>query len=485
MSKTASGVLLSILDLDRTSPVPLYQQVCARIRDAVLADVLAPGTRLPSTRTLARELSISRNTVMTAFDQLLAEGVLVGRPGAGTFVAVPAEHERRPRTEVADRLTSRHARAGEPGDDDPPETPTFAVGAPATDRFPLRRWRELTSRRLRRSGPRLAREVAPCGVAALRSAIARHVGAYRGVRCDPRQVIVTSSCQQSLLLVAQALLEPGDRVWFEEPGYFLARELLAMRGADVVPVPVVEGGIPVDAARALAPEAKLVYVTPSNQFPLGGSLDLARRRDLLEWARDDDGWIVEDDYDSEFRFDGEPLPSLQGLDDAGRVLYAGTFSKALSPAVGVAYLILPEDLVDSFSRLKSLVDPHPHLLPQMVLADLIDGGDFAAHVRRMRDLYRARADVLLDELGQRIGDTLRVERPTGGLHLVGRLPSTWDDEAIAREAMSRGLRPVPLSRTYATPPTETGLLLGFAGNDSTALRRGAAVLAQLLDHGKV
>jgi GntR family transcriptional regulator/MocR family aminotransferase len=317
------------------------------------------------------------------------------------------------------------------------------------------------------------------GYRPLREAIATHVAAARAVRCDWRQVIVFSSTQQSLDLAARLLLDPGDSVWMEEPGYPGARAAFTASGARVVPVPVDGMGLSVSAGKTLAPATRLAYVTPSHQFPLGTTLSLARRLELLRWATEHEAWIIEDDYDSEFRYTGRPLASLQGIDGGERVIYAGTFNKIFFPSLRLAFLIVPEALVDSFTAARAATDGAPPTLLQGALADFIASGHLAAHIRRMRELYRSRRDALLDAASE-IGRLVALGPADTGLHVVAHLPDGADDRDIARRAHAQGLGAPPLSRYYLGPPSASGLLLGYAHEPPERIRQGIRTLARVL-----
>jgi GntR family transcriptional regulator/MocR family aminotransferase len=486
-----SAAAFAFVELDRESPVPLYQQLYAAFRGAILAGRLPPGTILPSTRSIADDLRVSRNTGARAFEQLLAEGYVVGRVGSGTYVAedLPEEclatragSEARSAPEsAAPRLSVRGERlasamqvlSAAPGAGYP-----FRAGTPALDAFPYEVWSRLVAKR--RNLP--PREVLgwgdPAGYEPLRAAIADYLGAARGVRCDAEQVIVVAGSQQAIDVAARLLLDPGDAAWMEEPGYAGARASFLGAGLKVVPVPVDGEGLDVAAAIARAPRARMAYVAPSHQFPLGGTMGLARRLALLEWAERAGAWIVEDDYDSEYRYAGRPLAALQGLDRGGRVIYLGTFSKVLFPALRLAYLVVPRRLAGAF-RAARLLDAAP-TFEQMVLADFIAGGHFVRHIRRMRALYAARQAALVREAARSLGGRLRVEPSDAGMHLIGWLPEGADDAAVARAAAERGVEVLPLSSFYACKPGRPGVLLGYACVNERDLAWGIARLARAL-----
>ena len=434
MAKRRAVVTIGTLGLERASSVPLYRQLYDALRDAILSGRLRPGSRLPSTRALADDLGASRNTVLAAFGQLLAEGYLEGRVGAGTTVArTLPETLLRARPEVEGtkqpgrrpRLSRRGAQllgtrggvanaaiAAQP----------FRPGLPGLDAFPFDLWTRLVARRWRRVPRQLLDYGDPAGYAPLREAIAAYLGEARAVRCEASQVIVVTGAQQAVDLAARVLLDPGDTAWVEDPGYQGARGALIAAGIRLAPVPVDAEGLDVRRGARSAPGARLVYVTPSHQYPLGVTMSLNRRLALLEWASASGAWILEDDYDSEYRYAGRPLAALQGLDTAGRVIYAGTFSKVLFPALRLGYLVVPPELVDAFVAARALADRHSPSVTQAALADFIDGGHFARHVRRTRALYAERQAALVHAARRTLGGLLEVAPAEAGMHLMGWLP---------------------------------------------------------------
>lgn len=480
--KQPAGALLPNLEAPFAAGSPLHLQIYRRIRGAILGGALPPGSRLPSTRTLAADLGVSRNTTEEAFSQLEAEGYLVRRVGDGTYVALPDSPAPPPRPRAGGPVRSPGSRslsargraiAGAGACPEPTVPRPFAAGLPALEAFPFDTWSRLLARRLRRSGRDLLGYGDPAGYGPLREAVAAYLGTARGVTCNPRQVIVLTSSQQALDLAARLLVDPGDEVWMEEPGYLGGRAALTAAGARIVPVPVDENGLDVARGESLAPGARLAYVTPSHQYPLGVTLSLERRLALLAWAERAGSFLVEDDYDSEFRYTGRPLAAIQGLDSAGRVLYVGTFTKALFPSIRLAYLVAPEDLVDAFVHARTLMDGHTPTLLQAVLADFLAEGHFGAHVRRMRALYHERRDALL-EAGATLGPV------EAGFHATLHLPAGTDDVAVARRAAARGIEVQPLSRFYAGSTVTPGLVLGFAGIAPEAIREGMRRLAEVL-----
>jgi GntR family transcriptional regulator / MocR family aminotransferase len=493
MPKRSTGAIITGLGLVRGGPMPLHRQLYEGLREAILTRRLAPGMRLPSTRTLASELGLSRYTVVDAFRQLCAEGYLEGHVGAGTCVArtvpddllrpaLPAiaasvpSRERRPRSQRSDGQTALGrpllwTRRGPTRHSQP-----FQVGVPALEAFPGDHWGRLVARHARAVSASMRGYQDPAGYVPLRRAIAAYLAAARGVHCTAEQVIVVNGAQQAIALTAQVLLNPGEVVWVEEPGYPGAQGALLGAGARLIPVPIDAEGLEVEAGKARGPDARLAVVTPSHQCPLGVTMSLQRRLALLAWAREAGAWVIEDDYDSEYGYVGRPLAALQGLDTAGRVVYAGTFSKVLFPALRLGYLVVPPDLLEAFAAARLFADMHPPLLEQMVLAEFMTEGHFARHIRRMRRLYAERQAALLDA-ARPLSDWLDVRPAEAGMHLLGWLPGGSDDQAIAQLAARHQVVTHPLSRYYLEPAEPRALLLGYASVPIPAIREGARRLA--------
>ncbi len=494
MSPRAARSPLLTVALDARAGAPLFQQLYDGLRAAILAGALAPGGRLPATRGLARELGVSRNTVLNAYEQLLAEGYLEGKAGSGTYVpqTLPDEllQARRAdgeqgRQTAGQRSLSRRGELlartpvsvarGDPRDHRP-----FRSGVPAFDAFPFATWGRLAARRLRRPPPELLGYGDPAGYRPLREAIAAHLATARAVRCEPEQVIVVNGTQQAVDLAARLLLDPGDVAWVEEACYPGTRGALHAPGVRLVPVPVDDDGLDVAAGAALCPAARMAYVTPSHQYPLGVTMGLARRLALLEWARRADAWVLEDDYDSEFRYAGRPLAALQGLDRDGRVIYLGTLSKVLFPSLRMGYLVVPPGLAGPFARARALADRHSPTLAQAVVADFMAEGHFVRHVRRMRTLYAERQEALLRAARRELGGLLEVAPAETGLQLVGWLPEGCDDRAVSEAARAAGVETAPLSAYHAVSTRRRGLLLGYAGFEPRLIRDGVRRLAAAL-----
>ncbi|HLO33433.1 MAG TPA: PLP-dependent aminotransferase family protein [Anaerolineales bacterium] len=472
--------------------VPLYQALYAHIRTAILSGELRGGMKMPSTRALADELNISRNTVLNAYRQLLAEGYLEGKEGSGTFVAhilpellLAAPHPPKPQTtqpfpaELSRPQFSERAKAQIEVSQPPTRgTPRpFLAEAPALDVFPYQVWSRLVVRQARRLPVSSFLYQDSAGYRPLREAIAAHVAVSRQVHCTPEQVMIVPGSQGALDLAARMLINPGDLAWIEDPGYPGARGAFLGAGADVIPVPIDHEGLIVEIGIARAPGARLVYLTPSHQFPLGVTMSLARRLALLDWAKQANAYILEDDYDSEFRFATRPLATLQGLDEADRVIYIGTFSKVLFPSLRIGYLILPPALVDAFLKVRRLIDIHSPMLEQAVLADFMNEGHFTRHLRRMRTLYAERRSALLEAAREL---PLEIHSPEAGIHCVGWLPDGMDDSALAHKAGTYELDLTPVSSFSIEPLTRKGFLLGYGGYSVQEIKDGARRLGTLL-----
>jgi len=479
--------------IDPRSADTLQAQVYAGICQAIRQGVIATGTRVPSSRALAADLGVSRTTTVLAYDQLVAEGYVTTRGGSGTFVAddLPDEGARVPvPTPGSER---RHPPISARGRAIAAIPPTvlriagpprpFRIGTPALDRFPLQVWTQLTRRQLRSPTFGQLDYGHRAGLPALREAIADHVSRARGTSCVADQVVVVAGAQHGLDLISRLLLDPGDVAWMEDPGYPGARAALVAAGARIRPIPVDAQGLDADVGMRRARDARLIYVTPSHQFPLGVSMSLPRRLSLLAWARATGAWIVEDDYDSEFRFGTRPTPCLHGLDGDGRVIYVGSFSKTLFPALRLGFLIVPSVLHDAVLAARRASDIHPAALSQAVVADLMTSGAFERHLRRMRGEYRARLEALGDGLARHCHGALTLRPVRTGLHAVADLVGAADDD-VFREAMARGLETMPVSGYYSVDrgaQAVNALVLGFAAVPPDVLFSGTERLAAAID----
>jgi GntR family transcriptional regulator/MocR family aminotransferase len=490
MAKYSSAIPNGLINLDGQSQTPLYRQLYDCLRRAILTGQLAPGTRLQSSREMASELKVSRNTVVNAYEQLLAEGYLEGQVGSGTYVsrALPEDlisvktlTRARSRAGAGGAALSERGRIFAAFAPSVPRAPEpvrpFQAGVPALDSFPFDTWLKLLAKHWRRPAAALLGYGEPQGHAPLRRAVASYLGLSRAVRCTPEQVIIIDGAQMAFDLIARVLLDPGDAAWMEEPGYPGVRAALTAAGARLVHVPVDAEGLDVAAGAALEPGARLIYVTPSHQFPLGMTMSLPRRLALLDWASRAGAWVMEDDFDSEYRYEGRPLASLQGLDTDGRVVYIGTFSKFLFPSLRLGYIVAPPNLVDAFVAARAMAGRHSPTVEQAVLTDFIEEGHFGRHIRRMRTLYRERQTFLVEALRREAGDTVEVEPADAGIQLTAWLPEGLDDKEVSRAAAERGVESRPVSGFYAGKPGRAGVELGYAAFNEAQIRKGAAEFA--------
>ncbi len=465
----------------------LYRWLYGELRTAILDGRLRPGSRLPATRDLAAAYRLARSTIVTAFEQLKSEGYVDGRSGSGTYVSqVLPEHLLDVRGPKAEKrlphrriVLSAYARRLQPfrGTAVRPMR-AFRPNQPALDLFPTDLWAQVAARRLRRVSANLLAGGEALGYRPLREAVAAYLNSSRGVTCTAEQVLILSGAQEALDRTARILLNPGESVWMEEPGYPGAGVVFRALGAQIRRVPVDSEGLSLEIGKKRWRAPRLVYVTPGHQFPLGVTMSLRRRLALLEWARHSGVLIFEDDYDSEYRYVGRPVPAMQGLDRSGVVIFAGSFSAVLFPALRLGYLVVPEEMVDVFAAAESVSTHHPPLLEQAVLCDFITEGHFARHIRRMREIYAERLQVLLESAKERLGGALEISGVEAGLQTVGWLRRGLSAEKTADLAAARDVEVVPLSRYASGRPRREGLILGFAAVAPKELRRGVEELAR-------
>ncbi|KHT25181.1 PLP-dependent aminotransferase family protein [Pectobacterium brasiliense] len=450
----------------REHDAPLYLQLYRRYRDAITAGKLHPGDRVPSVRSLASELNLARGTVEMAYQMLASEGYFLTRGPAGTIVS-PRLENLGESGHIATSLSQIPAR---------PQTETtqvqpFQLGLPALDAFPRKTWARLAGHNLRTLDTAAMIYPDPAGYEPLRRAIATYLGISRGITCTYEQVFITAGYRRALELVCRTLLQPGDSGWFEDPGYLFARQFLDRAGMHLQPVPVDEEGLNVDMGQQRAAEARFAVVTPTHQSPMGVALSLPRRLQLLEWASHRRSWIIEDDYDSEFRYHGRPLPALKSLDRDGRVLYTGTFSKVLFPGLRLAYLVVPEPQIERFKDTANHFCCPGSILPQATVAAFMEQGHFARHLRRMRSLYAIRRGYLVDELLQTLGSHLIVQPQAGGIHVLARLAARGNDQSLAAVAQSHGLAIQALNDWRISSSSHGGLLMGFTNVAEPAMAK--------------
>src|ERR1700683_2346050 len=490
MKKAASGVIPLIV-IDRRSPKLLHRQVYDKYRTAIVDGSLRPGQRISSTRVLASELGVSRFPVLNAHAQLVAEGYLESRVGAGTVVS----------RSLPDQLTSSKptgtgftaARSGvrlvarrSSNLSRLQSFPwfqgwgAFGVGQVALDQFPHRIWTSLVTRRSRNIDVKSFHYGDQMGLRPLRETIATYLRTARSLRCAAEQIMIVSGSQQALEISARVLLDSGSPVWVEEPGYRLAQDALVLNGCRLIPVPVDEGGLGVSAGIKRCRGARAALVTPSHQFPLGVTMSASRRFQLLDWAQSTGSWIVENDYDSDYRYESMPIASLQGIDGNARVIYIGTFSKVLFPSLRLGYIVIPPDLVDSFPRIRRALDLGPPTFLQEVLAEFIDKGHFGRHIRRMRVLYRERRTALADSIQKELGSMVEVMGDEAGMHLAVTLQNGRRDLEIVERAARQNLWLWPLSPAYAGKAKRSGFILGFGSTAAAEIPRAVRKLRNLL-----
>lgn len=470
MKKAPTGISL-ILAVDRGAPKALHRQVYDAYRAAILDRSLRAGQRIPSTRILASELGISRIPVLTAYAQLVAEGYFESRVGSGTIVTrslpdqVTFSEPRRPESarvragsrRLSERLSNLGSVEGFPWQRG---WGAFGVSQVAFGQFPFQVWNALVTRHCRKAYAKSLDYGNAMGAKDLREAIAGYLRTARGVRCEARQIMVVSGSQQALDISARVFLDRGSRVWMEEPGYRFARNVFAINGCKIVPVPVDHSGLNVAAGIKLCRTARAALVTPSHQYPLGVTMSASRRMQLLDWAQSSESWIIEDDYDSEYRYESLPIASLQGLDSNSRVIYVGSFSKVLFPSLRLGYLVIPSDLLDRFVAVRLAMDIGPPTFFQHVLADFIIQGHFSRHIRRMRLLYGERRSALIDCIFKDLGSAAEVTGGEAGMHVSVTLNGINDCE-IAERAARQNVWLVPLSTSYLGKATRQGFILGF------------------------
>ena len=474
MSRPLLGTSASEIGIDRDDREPIQAQIARQLRSLVLSGRLKPQTKLPSTRALSEELNVARATVVEAYEQLLSEGYLETRSGSGTRVAAelpgslltsaPKERAREP---------SRGAARSEPAR-------PFRSGLVDWENFPHDEWGRLLGRFWRNPPVTLLEHNDPFGWLPLREAIARHLYEWRGIDCAAEQVIVTAGGLDAFDLIGRSILKPGDEVWFEEPGYPTARRIFSLGGVTAAPVPVDAEGLVVARGIERAQDARAAFVTPARQYPTGVTMPLARRLELLDWAADADAIVIEDDYDSEYRYVGKPLPALMSLDKRARVIYTGTFSKVFSPIVRLGYIVVPQALVKRFREERVLHGAPPSLMAQPALAEFMGSGAFAIHIRRMRRIYAARRRALMEALKPGEGKLFTVDASPAGLMLLLRLPPGVSDEALVEKLEAKGIETQSLSSHYAGRKREQGLLLSFAGFSEDDLQHAAAKLIGVL-----
>jgi GntR family transcriptional regulator/MocR family aminotransferase len=493
MNKKSTFIFLNEKNKDN----PLYRQIYKAIRSSILKGELSAGTQIPATRALASELGVSRITVVNAYEQLFAEGYLESKTGSGTFVAseLPEDllqttfgKENRTRKEISD-LPLRLSNYGEKLQVEELATVSgqakinfrpFQNGLTAIDEFPFEIWSKIASKYYKNPPRSFLGYGDAQGFEPLRTAIAAHLRSARGVKCTAEQVIITSGAQQALDLTTRIFISPNDTALIEDPCYQEVKNLFAAAGAKIISVNVDEEGFDAAKIPKTGKNAKLVYVTPSHQYPLGVTMSLARRLALIDWAKKKNVWIIEDDYNSEFRYSGRPLASLQGLDKTGRVIYIGTFSKTIFPSLRIGCIVVPLELVGIFTTAKNMTDVHSPIIEQAILGEFITDGHFARHLRRMRKLYESRQSVLVEECEKHLKNLLEVKKAEAGMHLVGWLAEGLDDKKVSEKATEENLKIMPISHYFERGSPRDGLVLGYTAFDERQIKDGVIKLSKIL-----
>jgi GntR family transcriptional regulator/MocR family aminotransferase len=468
--------LEEIPPLDPEAAIPFYRQIYDRFRGAMAGGMLKPGDRVPSARALAKELGLARGTIEAAYSLLVAEGYIQARGQAGTIVTPNLDLPTRP----ASPPTTPDSGIAVPSFR-PDSILPFQMGLPALDRFPRKIWARLGARCVRAMQPADMVHPPVAGLPALRAGIAAYLQLSRGISCSPSQVFVTSGYRHTIELIAHSLLKAEDSVWLEDPGYPPTRELLGHLQIEPVAVPVDGEGMVVADGTRLAPRARAAVVTPAHQSPLCVSLSLPRRLALLDWAARNGAWIVEDDYDGEYRYVSRPLPALKSLDRDGRVLYAGTFSKVLLPSIRLAYLVVPEALVERFEQITQAFAGGSPELTQAIVTGFIQEGHFARHIQRMRKLYAERREATAAGLDSVLGKHMQIDSQPGGMHLILRLRGRQSDRRLVERMRKEGLYGEALTDWTASGEGPAALLLNFTNIDSrsTAESLGRRILSLL------
>jgi GntR family transcriptional regulator/MocR family aminotransferase len=489
MAKRPAGTLLEV-EINFHGDTPLHRQLYTAVKSAVLDGRLRPGTRLPSTRLIAGDLRISRTTVLNAFDQLSAEGYLEGKVGSGTRVAssIPGDlGKMATRSQFRSSQSRSSARFSQRAHLQPNADLSFLQasarplrpGQPDLSLFPLELWSRLAAKHWRRA-TRDPEHIDSLGYRPLRRAICEYVGRLRAVRCEPDQVLIVGGAQQALYLCAHTLLDAGESVWMEDPGYPRARWAFLSAGLNVIPVPIDSEGMIISAGKKREPSPRLVFVTPSFQCPLGSMMSLSRRLELLGLANETNAWIIEDDYFSEYRYGSGPVASLQSVDQGHRVIYVGNFSKSVVPSLRIGYLVLPPALVETFKRVRSTMSRQPPGVDQAILAEFISEGHLERHVRATLRTYRERKEALIGAIDEQAKELLETSPSGTGMYLVAWLNHGIDDQATARAAAARGVDVIPLSAFCIRPLRRKGLVLGYSAYEENRIRLAVKQLRAVL-----
>jgi GntR family transcriptional regulator/MocR family aminotransferase len=487
MPKEIEEIPFVFIRLDGSSSEPLYLQLYNVIRESILTGKLKGGLKLPGTRTLAKEIKVSRNTIILAFEQLIAEGYVTGKAGAGTYVTdnIPDKlliKEKRQFNSENDLINTKANNNQEPALVSQRNMPEnnfvpFQHGIPSVKDFPFDLWLKIFNKVMQRFSTYQLSQIDGTGYNVLKEAIAVYLQTYRAVNCTPEQIFIVNGSQQGLYLISKILLKENDNVLLEDPFYFGVRDAIRSAKVNILPVPVDDEGIQIDYAIKNFRDAKLIYTTPSHQYPLGVTMSNSRRLKLLEIAGKNNIWIIEDDYDGEFRYTGNPLPSLQGMDTCGRVIYIGTFSKVLFPGLRLGYLVLPSsDLVDSLAAERRVIDRQSPVLEQFVVAEFMKEGHFTRHIRKMRILYKERQDFLISEIKKELYGLITVDPSASGMHVLAWLPESLDDKEVSSILRCKNITAPPLSNFVLKYKRKPAIILGYTAFDKEEIRQGVNIL---------
>ncbi|PLS20845.1 PLP-dependent aminotransferase family protein [Neptunicoccus cionae] len=487
--KQQAGALLSSIRIERGSDRKISVQLYMALREIILTGGLGAGRRLPASRTLAKEIGVSRTTVIDAIDRLVSEGMLVSRVGAGTYVSdvlaqplTGADRPDAPQDVLAEPILSQRFSVAldnfAPRQRLPHKSQAFITALPALEAFPMAHWARISARHLRGNRDEIMGYGPPQGLDRLRRSIASHLNAARGIKCRPEQIFITGGAQQAFSILGRVLLNSGDRVWYENPGAIGAGNALVANGAQLVPVPVDGDGLDVEQGLQFAPDFRLAFVTPSHQQPLGHVMSLQRRLALLDAARAANAMIVEDDYDGEFHFSERVQPALKSIDTQDRVIYVGTFSKTLFPSIRLGFILSPDSLVPVFDRVFTSWISGPSTATQAVVSDFMDEGQFATHIRMMRRLYKARYDVLM-QAAQALPPSIKIQPTRSGFHTTAYLDPRVDTARLVAQAAERNVITAPLSRYCLAPVEQNALVLGFGSAKPDDIQSGLKLLSGL------
>ncbi|MEM7461539.1 MAG: PLP-dependent aminotransferase family protein [Pseudomonadota bacterium] len=487
--KSKAGAILSSIRINRDSDRKISVQLYIGLRDVILSGGVHGGERMPASRTLATELGVSRTTVVEALDRLISEGLLESRVGAGTFVSMDlakvaqkkrplkksGQHSATPTFSGASLRASKHFASR---DRLPSRTQAFITGLPALDEFPMAQWARLSARHWRIERDASLSYGETFGLPRLRSAICAHLNASRGIQCDPEQVLIVGGAQQAFSLIGDLLLEQGDKVWFENPGAIGARNAFISRGASLVPVSIDEQGLSVSDGMAKSPVFKLVFVTPSHQQPLGRVMSFARRLDLLSAAENSNALIVEDDYDGDFFYGNQPQPTLKSIDTSDRVIYVGTFSKSLFPSLRLGFILLPQSLVEMTKIIAESALSGVPTATQSIVADFMDEGHFATHIRSMRALYKQRHNALLDA-SRAISSHIDILPASSGFHTIGLFRQPCDEMEFVNLASQKAIILAPITKYCLSPVALNGFVIGYGATNKTEINKGVGMIADI------